>query len=256
MPANDIETGKSGATAAGTAAPLEIELPPDPETGKILKPLPETTLMERVAGGVALVAVVTALAAMIVEQSIVVIIGGILSAVVGPYAYYQQVQLTDIKALQETHAVIKAEVDKLSTENKRLAKNIDEMSGTVQNLKDVEDALDVITKMQGQSVKAFAKQVQESKEILAGMQSNLTTNILQNLLTLVLGSDANRDNVISEEEVNALIRHIGSMSGVQMKEDLFRKMIVGKEPGAIMEIIRNLLREDIPEEENIFTLSQ
>jgi uncharacterized protein YukE len=255
MPANDIETGGGGSTGA-TVAPLEIALPPDPETGKLLKPLPETTLMERIAGGVALVAVVTALAAMIIEQSVVVIVGGILSAIVGPYAYYQQVQLTDIKALQETHAVIKVEVDKLSTENKRLAKNIDEMSGTVQNLKDVEDALDVITKVQGQSVEEFKKQVQTSKEILAGMQSNLKTNILQNLLTLVLGSDANRDNSISEEEVNALIRRIVQMPGVTVKEDLFKKMVVGKDPSAIMEIIRNLLREDVPEEENIFTLSQ
>ena len=59
MSAPDIETG---------VAPLEVELPPDPEIGKgFLKPIPETTAIERVAGGAAVASVVTALAAMIVE---------------------------------------------------------------------------------------------------------------------------------------------------------------------------------------------
>ena len=43
---------------------------------------------------------------------------------------------------------IQIEVDRLAAENNRLAKNIDEMSDTVQDLKDVEDALEVITKTQ------------------------------------------------------------------------------------------------------------
>ena len=70
----DVETGNAG--ASNVVKPLEIRLPDDPETGKVLKPLPETTVMERIAGGVALCAVVTALAAIIVEQSAVVIVGG------------------------------------------------------------------------------------------------------------------------------------------------------------------------------------
>lgn len=96
----DIETGNA-----------DSNLPPEPEVGKgFLKPIPETTTIEKVAGGAAVVSVVTALAAMIVEGGIVVYFGGILSAVVGPYAYWQQVQLTDIKALKETQEKIEAEV--------------------------------------------------------------------------------------------------------------------------------------------------
>ena len=76
----DIETGGGGGTQ-----PLEVELPPDPEVGKgFLKPVPETTMIERVAMLAAGLSVATALAAMIVEGGAVVLIGGILSAVVGP----------------------------------------------------------------------------------------------------------------------------------------------------------------------------
>ena len=182
--------------------------------------------------------------------------GGILSAVVGPYAYYQQVQLTDIKALQETQEKIQIEVDRLAAENKRLARNIDELSETVQGLKDVEDALEVITKTQGQTVAAFAEQVEENRKILQGMQKNLKANILQNLLSLVFGSDTNQDNIVNESEVDDLIRRIGNMSGVEMHEDKFRSAIVGKEVSAIMDIVQNLLRDDLPDEERIFVISQ
>ena len=76
----DIETGNAGGTQ-----PLEVELPPDPEVGKgFLKPVPETTPIERVAMVAAGCSVITALAAMIVEGGAVVLVGGILSAVVGP----------------------------------------------------------------------------------------------------------------------------------------------------------------------------
>ena len=245
----DIETG---------TAPLEVDLPPDPEIGKgFLKPIPETTALERVAGAAAVTSVVTALAAMIVEAgSAIVLVGGILSAVVGPYAYYQQVQLTDIKALQETQQKIQIEVDRLAAENNRLARNIDEMSETVQGLKDVEDALEVITKTQGQTVAAFAEQVEENRKILQGMQTNLKANILQNLLSLVFGSDTNQDNIVNESEVDDLVRRIGNMSGVEMHEDKFRHAIVGKEVSAVMDIVQNLLREDLPDEERIFVISQ
>lgn len=244
----DIETG---------TAPLEVDLPPEPETGKgFLKPIPETTPLERVAGGAAVVSVVTALAAMIVEGSAIVLIGGILSAVVGPYAYFQQTQLTDIKALQETQQKIQIEVDRLAAENNRLARNIDEMSETVQGLKDVEDALEVITKTQGQTVEAFAEQVEENRKILGGMQKNLKANILQNLLSLVFGSDTNQNDVVDESEVDDLARRIGNMSGVELHEDKFRQAIVGKEVSAVMDIVQNLLREDLPDEERIFVISQ
>ena len=100
----DVETGNV------TNTPFEVDIPPDPETGKgFLKPLPETTLLERIAGGAAGASVLTALAAMIIEGGAVIVVGGVLSALVGPYAYYQQTQLTDIKALQETQQKIQVE---------------------------------------------------------------------------------------------------------------------------------------------------
>ena len=246
----DIETGNADVVGS--------TLPPDPVTDQgLLKPIPETTPMERVAGVVGLTCVVTALAAMVIEQSAIVIVGGILSSILGPYAYYQQTRLTDIKALQETQQVIQAEVDKLTAENDRLATNVENMTTSVQHLEDVQEALDTITAQQGQSVDAFRQQVEENKRILAGMQTNLQANVLQNLLSVILRSDADKDMVIDEAEIQDLMRRIRNLSGVQLHEDRFRQKIANKSVADVMEIVKNLVHNDeLDPEERIFELHQ
>jgi hypothetical protein len=163
------------ATMASTE-PLDIEvggggLPPEPPTDRgVLKPIKETTAMERVAGIVAGIAVATSLAAIIIEQSAIVILAGLLSCAMGPYAYWQQTRLTDIKALQETHEAIQVEVDRLHAENERLSTSIEELSATVGRLEDVQLALDTISKTEGKSISVFSEQVEKNKEILKNMK--------------------------------------------------------------------------------------
>lgn len=145
-------------------------------------------------------------------------------------------------------------LDRLTAENNRLAKNIDEMTESVQGLKDVEDALEVITATQGRTVDTFAKQVETSREQLKKMQQNLQANVLSNLLELVFGSDTNQDNIVNESEYDVLVNRIKNLSGVQVHEDKFREAIVGKEVSAVIDIIKNLLAQDIPDEERIFVI--
>jgi len=84
---------------------------------------------------------------------------------------------------------VKREVDRLQAENVRLNETVGELSDTIDKLEDVEQALDVITQTQGQSVAAFAEQVKENRDILGQMQKNLRANVLQNLLQVVIRSD-------------------------------------------------------------------
>lgn len=144
--------------------------------------------------------------------------------------------------------------DRLKAENNRLAKNIDDMADTVQGLKDVEDALEVITKKQGQTVEVFAEQVEVNRGLLKKMQGNLKANVLQNLLTLVFGADANQDHIVNESEYVDLERRIDAMVGVSVKKDKFRAAVVDKEVHAVISIIENLLKDDVPEDERIFII--
>lgn len=145
---------------------------------KKLKKVWSHTPLEILSGTVAAVAVGTSVTAMVLVGSPIVYIAGALSSVIGPYSYYQQTKLTDILALKETHEAVKREVDRLQSENMRLNETVGELSDTIDKLEDVEQALDVITQTQGQSVAAFAEQVKENREILGQMQKNLRANVL------------------------------------------------------------------------------
>jgi hypothetical protein len=247
----DIETGDTEALEAAG-----VNLPPEPELKGALKPVAETTWKERIAGGVAVCAVGTSLAAIIVEQSAVVIVAGILSCVMGPYAYLQQTKLTDIATLKETAAAVQVEVDRLKLENDRLGKNIDELGNVIDDLQDVEEALEVISKMQGQSVGELEKQVQENKEILSKMKQGTKGRVIQNLISIIYRGDENADDMICEDEATSVIQGLSKIGGLMIHEDRLREAITGKSIEAVIDVVKNLLSDDVPEDEKIFEIKE
>lgn len=243
----DVEQGGGALEAAG------VQLPPEPEMkGGLLKPVPETTTVERIFMGIAAVAIATALAAMVVEGNIIVIVAGVLSILMGPYAYYQQTKLTDIRTLKETSEKVKVEVDRLKHENNRLSSSIDELGSTIDELKEVENALTVITSTQGASVEAFEKQVEENKEILSKMKKSTKGRVIQNLISILYRGDEDADDVIDAEEVDKVMAGIEKISGVNVREDKLRAALTGKSIDSVIEIVKNLTDETITDDEKIF----
>lgn len=175
---------------------------------------------------------------------------------IGPYAYWQQRRLTDVIALQETHKALSQQVERLGRENKRLHETVVDLSETVDRLEDVEQALDVITQTQGQSVEAFEEQVKDNREILNKMQSNLKANVLQNLLQVVIRSDKDENMTIEEHEIGDLINRIKGINGVEVNEARFRDAITssGGSLQCVMDIIRNLMDDNVSEGDEIFII--
>jgi len=227
-----------------------------PKKGKKLKKVWAHTPMEIFSGAVAVVSVGTSVTAIVMNPGTIVYIAGALSSVIGPYAYYQQTKLTDIIALKETHEAVKREVDRLQRENIRLNETVGELSDTIDKLEDVEQALDVITQTQGQSVAAFAEQVKENRDILGQMQKNLRANVLQNLLQVVIRSDQDDNMQIEEDEIDDLISRIKKINGVEVREDRFKDAIMssGGSLSSVMDIIKNLMADDISGEDEIFII--
>jgi cell division protein FtsB len=244
MAARDIE---SGAAAEGGTAEKQK-----------LKKVAKNTPMEMLSAGVAAVSVGTSITAMVLNPALPVYVAGALSSVIGPYAYYQQTKLTDIIALKETHEAVKREVDRLTAENTRLNETVGELSDTIDRLEDVEQALDVITQTQGQSVAAFAEQVKENRNILGQMQKNLRANVLQNLLQVVIRSDQDDNMQIEEDEIEDLIQRIQKINGVEVREDRFKAAIMdsGGSLSAVMDIIKNLMADDVSDADEIFIIKE
>jgi uncharacterized protein YoxC len=245
----DIEMGGGGGT-------FVVNLPPEPEMKGPLKPVTETTPVELLTGGIAAVAAILALSAMVVEGGTVVIVAGILSIIMGPYAYYQQTKLTDIKTLKETTAAVEEEVNRLKDENVKLAKTVDDLGETIDELQDVGEALEVIQNTQGQSVSAFEKQVEENLDILAKMKQSTRGRVVQNLISIIYRGDSNQDSTISEAEAENVILGLKDVPGVAVHEDRLRAAIVGKSIESIVDVVQNLLNENVPADDRIFEVNK
>merc|ERR1711957_380964 len=159
---------------------------------------------------------------------------------------------------EETHEAVKREVGRLQAENARLNATVGELSETIDKLEDVEQALDVITQTQGQSVEAFAEQVKDNRQILGQMQKNLRANVLQNLLQVVIRSDQDDNMTIEEDEIDDLIDRLKKINGVEVKEDRFKQKIISAKGkmSCVMDIIKNLMADDVSKEDEIFIIKE
>jgi cell division protein FtsB len=211
-----------------------------------LKDISSHTPMELFSGFIALCAVGSSITAMILNWSTLTLITSAASSFFGTYAYHQQTKLTDIVALKEACVAITRENDRLARENVRLNETVGDLSSTVDKLEDVEQALDVITQTQGQSVATFAQQVKENENILFQMEKNLRANVLQNLLQVVIRSDEDDNMTIEEDEIDRLVDRIQKINGVEVIEDRFKTAIIdsGGSLSSVMDIIKNLMADD------------
>mmetsp|Transcript_24482 Transcript_24482/g.52952 ORF Transcript_24482/g.52952 Transcript_24482/m.52952 type:complete len:266 (+) Transcript_24482:308-1105(+) len=226
--------------------------------GEPLRPIAGNTPMEIFAGGIAGASVSSAVAAMILNPGNIVFAAGGLSCAIGPYAYWQQRRLTDVVALQETHKALSEQIDRLGRENARLHDTVNDLSDTVDRLEDVEQALDVITQQQGQSIEAFEEQVADNRSILNQMQGSLKANVLQNLLQVVIRSDKDEDMTIEGKEIGELIKKIKGINGVEVNEERFTNAITssGGSLQCVMDIIRNLMDDNVTEGDEIFIINE
>ena len=170
------------------------------------------------------------------------VISGVLGLVLAPYAAFQQRKITEIESLKETNEVMQEEVAHLTAENGRLQAQVQQIEKSVSNLSQLEDTLEAVNVMRGESIKKIEEQLNDSKEILANMSQNRKAVILQNLITVLLSTDGNQDMLLSDEEIDDLIHNMESINGVELKEDLVRNTIIdaGRSVASVMEVARNV----------------
>lgn len=159
--------------------------------------------------------------------------------------------------MQETHAALSEQVDRLGQENNRLHDTVVDLSATVDRLEDVEQALDAITQQQGMSIEALEEQVKDNRDILRRMQSGLKANILQNLLQVVIRSDKDGSMTVGEHEIDELMVKLEEIDGVTVNEEPFKKVVLesGGSLQSIMNLIKSLMNDTEFDGDEIFFIN-
>jgi uncharacterized protein YoxC len=151
-----------------------------------------------------------------------------------------------VLALKQTNAQMEEEIQFMTNENNRLQEQLGAIQESVSKLQSLEEVLASVQSLQGESVTKLADQVIESREILARMHQNKQAVVLQNLMTLLLATDADADMILSDQEINDLIHNLEGLHGVQLNENLIRQMILeqGRSISAVMAVAREALAGD------------
>lgn len=215
------------------------------------KPLSQMTLMEQVMAIVAVFSIFLSLVAMLAEWSTYAIVGGILQITMGTYAYYQQTQLTTMTIMKEKSNALEKDVGRLQGENTRMSYDVDELEGRVEDLLDVEDALEVIATSESQCVDALEKDSGVNDEIVGQMQQSAQASVIETLISSIYCRQGT-DDKISVEEVAAIIEKLDDVVGLTVNEDRLCDTVAGNTIDSIIDALQNLLAKDIPAKKQIF----
>uniref|UniRef100_A0A7S2MJT9 Uncharacterized protein n=1 Tax=Helicotheca tamesis TaxID=374047 RepID=A0A7S2MJT9_9STRA len=225
-------------------------------TDEPLEMVEGSTMKEKAVTGAAVATAATSIGAMILERNPIAKVSGVLGLGIGPYAAIQERKIAEVKSLMEVNDAMERELEQFRAENERLNENVGKLEGSVKNLQELEDTLTEIKAMESASLDDLEALLAEQKEIEDMMEDNLVANICQNIIHVCIAVDTDGDMSLNDEEIEVLLTKVQSIGGVEVKTDKFREQIIanGRSMEAVMEIIRNLLDEELDEDQNIFTI--
>lgn len=248
---DDHESGRTGLTGLTT---LEVETK---QRAAITRPLSQMTINEQVTVIVAVFTIVLSFVTMIIEGSLIAVFSGLLSMVMGVYAHYQQTQLAKLKILSKEETAMEKDIVRLKGDNTKFSYTIDELEGRVEDLIDVEDALNIISESRSGSVNALEKDADLNFEVVCNMKQPAEASVIGTLVSSIFyrqeDGDMDTDTPITEEETTIIIKKLYDIAGLSFDEGRLRDTIVGSSIAeSMMDAVQNLLDEDIPTVRRIF----
>ena len=240
------DDGPASINSSATYGPTKEE-----DMRPLVKPYSKMNLREKIAFVVAWITFILAFSTMIVEGGKFALASWILSMIMGPYLYYQKVALTNIAIMKETKNSLERDVSRLRGESTKLSYIVDELDGRVEDLLDVEDALEIISNSDGQSVDALQQHITSNTEKVEHMDRSVQGRVIETLVSLIY-QESNTNS--SEEDVATIIRNLNDVSGLYINEDRLRRTLNCGSPigESIIDVLQNLLDEEISAKKSIF----
>lgn len=105
------------------------------------------------------------------------------------------------------------------------------------------------------SVSRLTELVKRNGEIQAQIKQNLERQVLNDIVSTVVNTDRSQDFALNDVELSMLIMRLKAQKGVQFDEANFRKLVeMPCTLASILKVVRNLMDDSVPEEENVFHL--
>jgi len=241
----DIEAGENQTRYVGFDDQSQFEDDPV-NNDEYLDDIPPWTFTEIAVAGLAAVTVGVSIGAMAIAYNPFVLAVGVFGLLVPPYTALQEQKMTDIKAMEETNKAMEREVANLSYENERLAGENKKLEKSVDSLHDLTVVFEEIREMEDVSLDVLEEQLKERQQMLAKMEEDKLATVLDNIFSILVASDENGDNFLSDDELDVMIKCIEGINKVQIDDAKAKKLIrdTGGSFKSVMKLIKNLLDND------------
>lgn len=169
-----------------------------------------------------------------------------------PAMVWAQTEMTKLDTFRDVLNDFREAIEVFRGENDKLVVSIDNLSGEVDRLKEVEEGLGALTEAQGGNVGQLVDLIKENGKILTTLQEVVKARALQDIVNLVFECDSSGDFELSPEELDRLVLGLSLMDTIEFDEDEFRRKISvtgrGGSIEGVLEVIKGLMGEE--EEEN------
>ena len=114
----------------------------------------------------------------------------------------------------------------------------------------MEQTLGTLQAVQGQSVDELERQLVESKDILSRMKTNKQGQVLQNLISVVLNADTDGNRMLSDEDIEEIIRRLEGLHHVDINDEKLRQTIIdnGRSVEAVLKLAKAVLAVSVKDD--------
>ena len=149
----------------------------------------------------------------------------VLVCVVGATVVLQKHKLRELGGFRGQHNHLRAQVNQLHVQNQKLTSTVDRLTVSTTKLTKVQTDLDKVAQASGQSVNQLVDIVQENGKLQTEILDHLQAEVLGQIMTAVLATDADRDFVLNKREVETLVLRLKNLPGVDFNEAAFRAVL-------------------------------
>ena len=141
--------------------------------------------------------------------------------------------------------------------NNVLAAHVDQLEDEAGSLKETEEKLDSLAIEQGTNSANLVTIVKANNAIIKKQKELIKADTMASIMSTVLRSDRDESWTFDDREINRLVLFMKGLPAIVVNESILRqKLSANRSLFSVMELLREIEREDIPEAERVLVINE
>ena len=141
--------------------------------------------------------------------------------------------------------------------NNVLTAHVDQLEDEAGSLKETEEKLDSLAIEQGTNSANLVTIVKANNAIIKKQKELIKADTMASIMSTVLRSDRDESWTFDDREINRLVLFMKGLPAIVVNESILRqKLSANRSLFSVMELLREIEREDIPEAERVLVINE